>query len=56
MGEGLGLGQDLCPCQWPLQAAPLCVSGKDTHPFMVCLRTKELFGAYPTAVKFGYGH
>lgn len=22
VGEGLGLGQDLCSCQWPLQAAP----------------------------------
>lgn len=54
---GSGLGQDLCPCQWSLQAAPMCVSGKDIHPFRLCLRTKELLepisqqGSLVTATK-----
>lgn len=44
---GENLGQDLCPCQWSLQAVPMCVSRKDIHPFMVCLRTKELLEPIP---------
>lgn len=35
------VGEDLGPCRWSLQAAPMCVSGK------LCLRTKELLEPIP---------